>query len=659
MSVSQKNAAKIVGINRRMWWVSFVLAFVGLSFAIITTSQMWLGLLNDSDDYVRMVRVFDLLNGQGWYDLRVLRLSPEEQFVLPWSRLIDAPLAAVMLLVQPSLGMMGASGVAAFIVPLLWLGVFCFVLPLIGRGMIAQRYGWALIIVMLCNFSVLRELRPMRVDHHGPQMVFALCALASLVFYHVRPRWHLRVLAGLFCACGLAIGAESFLWTVLTTGYIALHAAWNGRRAAKDAPAFGAGLLGGLIIWVPVLRLPADWFVRDLALPALPHLVLAALILVVLFGLSRVAGLRRGKRMNVLVVAGLAAAALLMLVFPELQRGVYATNMNDDNRALVLGNVIEAQSFWQRLLRIATSDRHALRDFWPLIGHNLVLPLLACGVVIVQFIRSQTDRRRGLWLLHGCFLLPVTILSLLWQSRVGFYMGVYSLLPLAWVLLALLRQVQRVRMRILRWPLHGLALLLLPLPSIVLSLVLLRAHPAQIAFFPAWHVQKSCDFKAVADILNEPRFAAAPLNLLTALTGGAELMYRTPHRVFAAPYDVAGNVLAMQFFSAKDIGSARLLAQMHGVDLVLMCTGFAALYLADPVEKAAVQEADIYRRNGISVPPELKAQLPMVDFIVSGDVPDWLEPIPLLADNMRLYRVKPMDGASNPIGIIKNTPIKP
>jgi uncharacterized RDD family membrane protein YckC len=59
---------------------------------------------SDPDDALRMVQVRDLLAGQGWFDLHQYRVAPPDGIVMHWSRLVDAPIAAVIMLLRPLLG---------------------------------------------------------------------------------------------------------------------------------------------------------------------------------------------------------------------------------------------------------------------------------------------------------------------------------------------------------------------------------------------------------------------------------------------------------------------------------------------------------------------------------------------------------------------------
>src|SRR5690606_27037017 len=59
---------------------------------------------SDNDSLMRLTQVRDLLAGQGWFDLAQYRMGLEGGFVMHWSRLVDAPIAGMILLLRPLLG---------------------------------------------------------------------------------------------------------------------------------------------------------------------------------------------------------------------------------------------------------------------------------------------------------------------------------------------------------------------------------------------------------------------------------------------------------------------------------------------------------------------------------------------------------------------------
>ena len=57
---------------------------------------------------MRMMQVRGLLHGQGWFDLRQYRLNPPFGANIHWSRLVDLPIAGLILALRPLLGGAGA-----------------------------------------------------------------------------------------------------------------------------------------------------------------------------------------------------------------------------------------------------------------------------------------------------------------------------------------------------------------------------------------------------------------------------------------------------------------------------------------------------------------------------------------------------------------------
>ena len=73
-----------------------------------------------TDDAMRLVQVRDLMAGQGWFDPVQARLGPEGT-EMHWSRLVDLPIAALIWLAAPFVGVPGAERAASVLWPLLIL----------------------------------------------------------------------------------------------------------------------------------------------------------------------------------------------------------------------------------------------------------------------------------------------------------------------------------------------------------------------------------------------------------------------------------------------------------------------------------------------------------------------------------------------------------
>src|SRR5258708_38656527 len=74
-----------------------------------------------TDDAMRLVEVRDLIAGQAWFDLAQHRLDPAG-VSMHWSRVIDAPLAALLLMLRPLARAAAAEGGRVMLSPPLLFG---------------------------------------------------------------------------------------------------------------------------------------------------------------------------------------------------------------------------------------------------------------------------------------------------------------------------------------------------------------------------------------------------------------------------------------------------------------------------------------------------------------------------------------------------------
>ncbi|TGQ96437.1 GtrA family protein, partial [Mesorhizobium sp. M4B.F.Ca.ET.200.01.1.1] len=81
------------------WKSDLILALLAALLALAIDAWTGFGQLTDPggdyDNMLRLVEVRDLLAGQGWFDLHQYRMGLEGGFVMHWSRLVDAPIAAI------------------------------------------------------------------------------------------------------------------------------------------------------------------------------------------------------------------------------------------------------------------------------------------------------------------------------------------------------------------------------------------------------------------------------------------------------------------------------------------------------------------------------------------------------------------------------------
>ena len=145
----ERRALELIG---RHWKWIVVLVWLGFCVWFIFskwTEIRWFG-LPDTDDNMRIMQVRGLLHGQGWYDLRQHRMNPPFGANIHWSRLVDLPIAGLILGLRPFLGGAGAERWAVAIAPMLPYLLLLVSLALTARRLLgAKAYPLALITVAL------------------------------------------------------------------------------------------------------------------------------------------------------------------------------------------------------------------------------------------------------------------------------------------------------------------------------------------------------------------------------------------------------------------------------------------------------------------------------------------------------------------------------
>ena len=197
-----------------MWLVLVVLLLV------IDAPMIAGGRFGDPDDALRLMEVRDLLGGQSWFDLHQYRIAAPAGVPMHWSRLVDVPLAAMILVLRPLLGGTQAETVAIVAVPLLTL---LATLMLVGR-LTAKFFDTETVgivcLVTAIGGPLLFQMTPMRIDHHGWQVVLALAALNGLAARDVRRG---GLVIGIALAALLAISIEGLPMTAVFLGVLALR----------------------------------------------------------------------------------------------------------------------------------------------------------------------------------------------------------------------------------------------------------------------------------------------------------------------------------------------------------------------------------------------------------------------------------------------------
>lgn len=576
-----------IGERRRPPFPAEFTLRVGLVWLIVCTIYVitkWPAIaalnLPDADDTLRMVQVRDLLAGQGFWDLHQYRIDPPQGILMHWSRLVDLPLASVQLALRPLLGPAMAEHVALVLVPLLTLG---------AAMLLAARLAWRLVDDNLIYFTILLlalatpltgQLQPLRIDHHGWQVVAVLAALNGLT---ARTAWRAGWFSGAALALGMTISLELLPIAALFGAVLALRAVID--PAARGGP---AGFLQALAI-VGVAAFLGTHGLADMAnhcdslSPAyLAGLTAAALGASVLAALPPLPVLVRMLGLG--ACAALAGVTILALA-PHCAGGPFAA-LDPLVRSFWYGNVHEGMPVWYQKPAV--------------IAQMIAVPLAGLYGAVRLWLGSQGWLRR-FWadytlLLAGTILLAVVV------ARSSAFACAIAVVPLAWQV----REWHR-RVRSFKRPLPRVAGLLaiaaVVMPGVpIVALGKLAAPPAS-GTAPTPSAQLACDIRAAAPALN----ALAPATVFAPIDIGPVLLAETHHRVIATAHHRAPQALhdVIAAFIAKP-DQARAIVQQRGARYVMICPGLI--------------EAGNYQR---AEPDGLMARL------LTGRSPDWLRPVTL------------------------------
>ena len=579
-----------------------LLALTLLAWAFVVAASLWLDgakallALPDPDDAMRLVQVRDLLAGQGWYDLVQHRLNPPDGVAMHWSRLVDAPIAALILLITPFLGPEAAERWAVLLWPLVPA------LPLIAAagavgGRLAGRAGTVLALAgAALAVPLVRLFVPGRIDHHNVQMALAMVLIAALAWMPRRPA---AVAAGIASALSLAVGLETAPYVAL--GGLAVMAGWwaEGPARTPAVVAYLTAFSAAATLALGLTVAPGRWL-----MPACDFI--SPVYVVPLWGALAVAlagrrlgldGSRRGIGTIVGTMALVPVAGVAMLE-PACLRGPYAA-VDPRLFTLWMDHLIEARSAFA-LFRAEPAAAAAV----------LAAPLAALALTPVLLFR-HADRQAAAVVLAA---LALAVATALMQVRTLPFAAIFSGPPLAAAAALVVERFWRLRLdRAWAYALAGLV-------ANPVALTALAAVPAQALAGPGAASDPHAGERLCIRRAEYRALAALPPGLvLNNIAFGPYILAETPHRVLAAPYhrNRDGILDAVAAFTSPPEKARTLLAR-RGVDYVAFCTTSGELdHLVEPGSDAL---AAALKRNA---------------------PPPWLAPVPDPAGGAtRVYRVR-------------------
>ena len=603
-------ALRLSGWTERRWVLLTLMLWIGIAtyYLIVRWPQVYWFALGDTDDNIRYVQVKDWLAGQGWYDLRQYRLDPPGGANIHWSRLVDLPVAGLILFFRLFTDSGQADRLACAIAPLLPL------LPLmLGLAFIVRRLagGNAWIVAALAPLAAQMALgmfMPLRIDHHGWQLALTVAMLAGAVD---RDRRRGGVVAGLASALSIAIGMEMIVYLAAAGALIALRWVFEEGAARRMQP-YAISLGGGIVILFLLFASEANRQpMCDALSPIWVAILGAAAGGMVLLSLLPLRSWPR--RLAAGGAVGAAVALFAWINWPQCLSGAY--QISPELQRLWLVNIREAKPITEQ-------------------ARNVVLPLLALPAAAIggAALACWTVRRDGERLWAWATVTVMTLLAvglLFWQLRAGPAAQILAIPAAAWAAWAAVRGV--LYGRPVYRALGGVAAVLVALVLLAYPLYpqanRLLAEATGDLTAPARPVETErrdairkangrCRTLPGLEVLN----SLPPATIFTLVDLGPRLIATTHHSAVAGPYHRnAEAILDIHHAFDGPAEAFRPIARRHGATYLLVCPNFP--------------EGTVYQarsRQGFY------AQL------MAGKLPPWLEPVSLrtgITLPYQLYRI--------------------
>jgi hypothetical protein len=450
--------------------------------------------------------------------------------------------------------------------------------------------------VLAISVPVLFQLGPLRIDHHGWQIVCALAAVNGLMARS--PVLGGRII-GASLATWLAISLEGLPLAAIIFAVIAVR--WLRHR---DARVMMVGAIQSLALVSLALFLLTRG-IDDLALycDAISPVHLAMFLwgAVVLTLFAKFEPMPRGILLFGFAIAGGGALAGLLMAAPQCASGGGFSALDPIVAKYWHANVLEGMPIWRQSL--STALQYA------------VTPLIALVAAIALAARSR-DWLRQFWFDYAVILAGAFVVSI-FVSRAGAVACVLAAPPLAWQLRQWLRAIRTMEQPAPRMvAMVGVVCALLPaFPAILLA----NAMPARASLGGVPDVA----VKAVDCRMQDagPMLAELPKGEFFApMDIAPELLLTTDHTVIATGHH-RGNA-GMRVLMETALGSpdeAKAALAKRGTAYVALCP--------------ALGEARMYARI---------APTGFVADLIDGDAPGWLEPVTLDQGNgLKVWRIRP------------------
>ncbi|MEM9356293.1 MAG: hypothetical protein AAGB04_08770 [Pseudomonadota bacterium] len=532
-------------MSRWLWCAVVVLVVSGR--ALTSNAEQLFSGAGDSDDAMRLIQVREFLSHGNWFDPTLLQVGAPEALVSHWSRLLDLPIASLMLFFGLFLSNENAELAARIVWPVLLL----FVLTLIvfreaerRGGMFA---GGASLLFVFGGLAATMQFTPGRIDHHNVQILCAVGGTLLLLRSFREPQlgWVVGALFGI----GLAVGLEALPFVVVILGIGSLCAAFD--RAIRD------GIVRTMIATAAVLLLaflattpPAYWYHVACDANGLNLIALASAGAVSMFVMmARFPQATPLQWIGGLAIGGGLGVAAYLALEPDCLAGPFG-QVDPAVGPIWLNHVFEAKS----LYHLAQTSPSAAISFFVFAA----LGVAACWI--------NWREQKNIDALAALAVMVVALLySCLYLKLMSYAMWI-AIVPVA-VMVARLPAYGELPERSVR---IGAAVfcsqtMMLTVLSVIVGLFSDVENKAEAAWTAS---TADCQPRAVHQAL-----ASLPTGLVASEVDlGPFIALNTPHRVLAGPYHrIDKSILAAHHILASPPTQSEATVRRLGVNYVVIC----------------------------------------------------------------------------------------
>jgi len=331
--------------------IFFAWAMALILSTAITLHTWKTGTFTDTDDAARMVQIRDWMAGQAWYDLKLHRMGLPDAPFMHWTRIIDVPIAGLIRFFELFFDRIAAERIARIVFPLSLIAVLLMTISFILRELLLRNMLVpGLLIVALSGIST-GQLKPGRIDHHGPQvLLFLIICLFLLRSMNGRAPFLNGFLCSGTAAVSQAISLENLPLIFAAAASFAVRWMIQGENARAAFKGFSTGLFAATPLFFLLTIPPQNWLVPVCDAQSIVHVLAfsaVAAICMILTSTTRFLS-TLARRTAALGTAGILGFISVLYFFPQCTDPYSA--IDPLVRHLWLNNVAEAQSLFEAIL---------------------------------------------------------------------------------------------------------------------------------------------------------------------------------------------------------------------------------------------------------------------------------------------------------------------